>query len=58
MKEIRIDVEKKLKNQFFNLIWKKDTFKDVKIDENYNVSVIHASGYNALATFLQVKFRY
>ena len=49
MKEIRIEVEKKTKDQFFNLIWKKDTFKDVKIDEDYNVSVIHVSGYNALA---------
>ena len=29
------------KDKFFNLIWKKDTFSDVTIDDTYNVELIH-----------------
>lgn len=40
MEETRFQIEKETKKQFFELIWKKKSFKDVKIDKNYNISVI------------------
>lgn len=45
--EIRKVIEEKTKKYFFELIWKKDTYKDVKIDENYSLSVINKDGWNA-----------
>lgn len=50
MHDVREQIEEKTKCQFFELIWKKDTFKDVKIDENYKISVTHQSGFEALST--------
>lgn len=37
---IRQDIEDETNKKFFELIWKKKTFKCVKIDPNYNVSLI------------------
>jgi DNA sulfur modification protein DndD len=48
--EIRKIIEAKTKEYFLKLIWKKETFVDVKIDENYSVSVIHRGGWDALGT--------
>ncbi len=48
--ETRKTIERKTKEYFLNLIWKKETFVDVKIDENYSVSVLHKGGWDALAT--------
>ncbi|MDG7044845.1 MAG: AAA family ATPase [Nitrososphaerota archaeon] len=45
--EIRKVIEEKTKKYFFELIWKKDTYNDVKIDENYSLSVINKDGWNA-----------
>ncbi|MHA1409658.1 MAG: AAA family ATPase [Candidatus Odinarchaeia archaeon] len=50
MIEIKDELEEKTKNQFFSLIWKKDDYKDVKIDDNYNVSVVHISGQEGIGT--------
>lgn len=36
------------KEYFLKLIWKKDTFTDIKIDDNYNISVTHRGGWDAL----------
>jgi len=38
--KIRQDIENETNKKFFELIWKKKTFKCVKIDPNYNVSLI------------------
>jgi DNA sulfur modification protein DndD len=38
--KIRQDIEDETNKKFFELIWKKKTFKCVKIDPNYNVSLI------------------
>ncbi|MDP1553209.1 MAG: hypothetical protein Q8M06_09365, partial [Methanobacteriaceae archaeon] len=50
MTEIRLDVEKKTEEQFFNLIWKKKTYTSVNIDEDYNVSVLDQFGAQARGT--------
>ena len=35
---------------FFDLLWKTETFKDVEIDENYNINLIHSKGFNCLGS--------
>ncbi len=43
-------IEKKTKEYFLSLIWKKTTYSDVKIDENYNISVLNSIGSECLPT--------
>lgn len=43
IEEIRLEIEKETKEQFFNLNWKK-AFVDVMIDDDYNVKVQRKSG--------------
>ena len=50
MDSIRKEVEQKTREHFFSLIWKKETYKDVTIDENYNVSIISKDGSESLGT--------
>jgi DNA sulfur modification protein DndD len=50
MQEVREKIEAKTKEQFFNLIWNKEAFKDVIIDNEYNISVIHHSGREGIGT--------
>jgi DNA sulfur modification protein DndD len=50
MKEVKVEIEQRASEQFLALIWKKDTFKGVVIDEEYNVKVPHVSGREALGT--------
>jgi DNA sulfur modification protein DndD len=40
MEEIRAQIQKETKKQFFELIWKKKSFKDLKISADYNISVL------------------
>ncbi len=47
-RKIRKQVEKNTKANFQKLIRKKEAFKDVVIDDEYAVSVLHAYGYNVL----------
>jgi len=49
-KELRERVEQKTKEYFLNLHWKKEVFKDVKIDENYEISIINNLGTECLGT--------
>ena len=46
--KIRNQVEKSTKENFLTLIRKKTAFKDVLIDEEFNVKIIHSHGYNAI----------
>lgn len=48
--KIRATAEQKTKEYFLSLIWKKQTYNDVRIDENYNVSVINLLGKECLGT--------
>jgi len=50
MDRVRNDIEKETKNSFFNLIWKKETFKDVYIDDNYALHLMHSLGYECLGS--------
>ena len=50
MLDIKKDIEEKTKTEFFKLIWRKDTYKDVKIDDNYDIHVFHKMGYEGLGT--------
>jgi DNA sulfur modification protein DndD len=48
--DIRNTIQEKTKNYFLSLIWKKETYVDVKIDEDYNISVINNVGSECLGT--------
>lgn len=50
MKETKERIELKTKEIFFTLVWKKKTFKDVKIEDDYSVKLIHQMGYECLGT--------
>ncbi len=50
MEDVRKEIEEKTKNQFFALIWKRETYKDLKIDKEYNISVIDQYGLEGTGT--------
>lgn len=50
MKEVKDEIEKRTSKQFIALIWKKETFKGVTIDDNYNISVPDVTGREAFGT--------
>jgi len=50
MTEVRKNIEYRTKGLFFGLIWKKESFKDIKIDKNYGINLIHSMGYECLGT--------
>ncbi len=50
MTEVRQEIEKETKEMFFNLLWKTETYKDIKIDNKYNINLIHNMGYDCLGS--------
>jgi len=50
MKKVKQEIETRTSQQFLDLIWKKNTYGGVKIDDDYNISVPHVSGREALGT--------
>lgn len=50
MKEIKNDIEYETNKLFFELIWKKDSFKNIIIDDDYNINLIHSMGYECLGS--------
>jgi DNA sulfur modification protein DndD len=50
METMKKEIEEKTSRQFLSLIWKKETYKAVKIDGDYNISVEHVSGMEGLGT--------
>lgn len=48
--EFKQEMEEETKSLFFNLIWKKGTYKDIIIDEGYNIHLIHSIGYDSLGS--------
>jgi len=50
MINIKNEIEIKTSEQFLSLIWKKETYTDVKIKDNYNISVPHISGREGIGT--------
>ena len=50
MEDIRREIEEKTREFFFDMVWKKETFKSLEIDENYNISLIHSMGFDCLGS--------
>jgi len=50
MDEIRNEIEELTRNQFFELIWKRENFKTVQISEDYDISVLDQNGVEAIGT--------
>ena len=50
MNEIREQIEAETKYIFLQLVWKKKTFKDISISENYDINLIHSMGYDCLGS--------
>lgn len=50
MKKVKQEIETRTSQQFLDLIWKKNTYEGVKIGDDYNISVPHVSGREALGT--------
>ena len=46
----REKIEAETNKNFFKLIWKKRTFKDININKDYNINLIHSMGYECLGT--------
>jgi len=50
MEDFRNELEEKTKLQFFGLIWKKQNYNDITINEDYELSVVHQSGLEGIDT--------
>ena len=50
MNVTRKKIESTTKKLFFQLLWKKETFKEIYIDKNYNIELIHSMGYECLGS--------
>lgn len=50
MRETRQRIETKTKELFFDLAWKRATFKAINISADYNISLIHSMGYECLGS--------
>lgn len=50
MLETRDEISQQTYKNFVSLIWKKNTYKGIVIDENYNVDLIHNKGYSAIGS--------
>lgn len=50
MQETRDRVEHTTQERFFDLIWKRETFEDVTIGSDYQISLMHSMGYPCLGS--------
>lgn len=51
MNETRNEIKEKTKKIFFDLLWKKTSFKDVIIEKDYSINLIHSMrGYECLGS--------
>lgn len=50
MDETREKIQSETKKLFFSLIWKKKTFKDISIAEDFDIDLIHVMGYPCLGS--------
>jgi len=50
MTDVRKDMESKTMRYFDSLIWKKDTYKSVELNEDYKIKLIHKSGESCLGS--------
>ena len=47
LKKVRNEVAEHTKKNFLNLVWKKDTFSEVTLSDDYRLTVIRKDGYDA-----------
>lgn len=47
---IQSKVSSKINDYFFDLIWKRDTYKEIELTEEFSVNLIHKLGYTALGS--------
>ncbi len=50
LNDVRKRIEKETRDIFFDLLWKKRSFKDVNIDDSYNIHLIHQYGHECLGS--------
>ncbi|HCF38759.1 MAG: sulfur modification protein DndD [Thermoanaerobacterium sp.] len=50
MNDIRLKIEDSTKKYFFDIMWKKESFADLHLDDDYKIELIHAQGYDCLGT--------
>lgn len=50
MREVREEIEQNTKQQFFKLVWKKDTYSNIKINENYEITITDKYGRGGIGT--------
>lgn len=50
MDETREKIQSETKKLFFVLIWKKKTFKDISISEDYDIDLVHTMGFPCLGS--------
>jgi len=50
MQETRDRIEAETKKYFFKLVWKKETFSNIIISDDYGISLIHTMGYDCLGS--------
>lgn len=50
MDETREKIQSETKKLFFALIWKKKTFKDISISEDYDIDLVHTMGFPCLGS--------
>jgi len=50
MEKTREKIESETNKIFFELVWKKRTFKEININRDYNINLIHSMGYECLGT--------
>lgn len=50
MREVREKIRKRTMYYFSKLIWKKDTYDNIKLDEEYKLDLIHKEGYSCVGS--------
>lgn len=50
MNEMREKIRSRMQELFLKLIWRKNTYKEVVLDDEYSMSLIHLDGYECLGS--------
>jgi DNA sulfur modification protein DndD len=50
LEEMKNEISKKSFELFSSFIWKSNTYKNVIIDDNFNIDIIHKSGYSCIGS--------
>ncbi len=48
MDDMRIETQEEMEELFLRLVWSRDKFKKVTLNENYSIKLLHADGYECL----------